>query len=96
LNTPTLLLTNGVSGEMLRSAFSSLNGTSAGIAVACPRNGAAFMPVLLPVEMVVKLTTARKIVERGDVDMIGLGRPLREDPDFVSKALRGQARRMNM
>jgi 2,4-dienoyl-CoA reductase-like NADH-dependent reductase (Old Yellow Enzyme family) len=35
-------------------------------------------------------------VERGDVDMIGLGRPLREDPDFVSKALRGQVKRSNM
>lgn len=31
-------------------------------------------------------------VERGDVDMIGLGRPLREDPEFVNKAIRGEAR----
>lgn len=29
-------------------------------------------------------------VERGDVDMIGLGRPLREDPFFVNKVLTGE------
>ncbi|KAJ5171001.1 uncharacterized protein N7500_003784 [Penicillium coprophilum] len=35
-------------------------------------------------------------VERGDIDMCGLGRPLREDPDFVNKVLRGEARRSNL
>ncbi|RMJ26046.1 hypothetical protein PHISP_03073 [Aspergillus sp. HF37] len=35
-------------------------------------------------------------VERGDVDIIGLGRPLREDSDFVSEALRRQVRRSNL
>ncbi|KAK5328320.1 hypothetical protein LTR93_002105 [Exophiala xenobiotica] len=29
-------------------------------------------------------------VEHGDVDMIGLGRTLREDPDFVNKAIKGE------
>jgi 2,4-dienoyl-CoA reductase-like NADH-dependent reductase (Old Yellow Enzyme family) len=29
-------------------------------------------------------------VEQGDVDMIGLGRTLREDPDFVNKAIKGE------
>src|ERR1700712_2414103 len=28
-------------------------------------------------------------VERGDIDMVGLGRALREDPEFVNKAIRG-------
>jgi 2,4-dienoyl-CoA reductase-like NADH-dependent reductase (Old Yellow Enzyme family) len=31
-------------------------------------------------------------VERGDVDMIGLGRPSREDPFFVNKVLTGEIR----
>jgi 2,4-dienoyl-CoA reductase-like NADH-dependent reductase (Old Yellow Enzyme family) len=31
-------------------------------------------------------------VEKGDVDMCGLGRPLREDPEFVNKVLRGEER----
>ena len=31
-------------------------------------------------------------VERGDIDMCGLGRPLREDPAFVHKVLRGETR----
>ena len=31
-------------------------------------------------------------VERGDIDMCGLGRPLREDPHFVHKAMRGETR----
>ena len=31
-------------------------------------------------------------VEKGAVDMIGLGRTLREDPDFVNKAIRGEVR----
>lgn len=31
-------------------------------------------------------------VANGDIDMIGLGRPLREDPYFVNKAIRGEAR----
>ena len=31
-------------------------------------------------------------VEKGDVDMVGLGRTLREDPYFVNKALRGEIR----
>ncbi|PGH23915.1 hypothetical protein AJ80_01977 [Polytolypa hystricis UAMH7299] len=31
-------------------------------------------------------------VRNGDIDMCGLGRPLREDPDFVNKVLRGEAR----
>ncbi|OQE25897.1 hypothetical protein PENFLA_c008G00959 [Penicillium flavigenum] len=35
-------------------------------------------------------------VERGDIDMCGLGRPLREDPDFVNKVLRGEIRRSNL
>ncbi|KAJ5476113.1 Aldolase-type TIM barrel [Penicillium sp. IBT 31633x] len=35
-------------------------------------------------------------VERGDIDMCGLGRPLREDPDFVNKVLRGEVRRSNL
>lgn len=28
-------------------------------------------------------------VQNGDIDMCGLGRPLREDPDFVNRVLRG-------
>ena len=35
-------------------------------------------------------------VERGDIDMCGLGRPLREDPAFVNKVLRGEIRRSNL
>ncbi|KAJ5456538.1 hypothetical protein N7530_011812 [Penicillium desertorum] len=35
-------------------------------------------------------------VERGDIDMCGLGRPLREDPDIVNKVLRGEVRRSNL
>jgi 2,4-dienoyl-CoA reductase-like NADH-dependent reductase (Old Yellow Enzyme family) len=35
-------------------------------------------------------------VENGDIDMIGLGRPLREDPFFVNKVLRGEVRRSNL
>lgn len=35
-------------------------------------------------------------VEKGDIHMIGLGRPLREDPDFVNKVLRSEARRSNL
>lgn len=31
-------------------------------------------------------------VEKCDVDMCGLGRPLREDPEFVNKVLRGEER----
>lgn len=31
-------------------------------------------------------------VQKGDVDMIGLGRTLREDPDFVNKAIKGDIR----
>ena len=31
-------------------------------------------------------------VRDGDIDMCGLGRPLREDPDFVNKVLSGQTR----
>lgn len=31
-------------------------------------------------------------VARGDIDMCGLGRPLREDPHFVKKALKGEIR----
>lgn len=35
-------------------------------------------------------------VERGDIDMVGLGRPLREDPKSVNKVLRGEVRRSNL
>ncbi|KAJ6179948.1 Aldolase-type TIM barrel [Penicillium mononematosum] len=35
-------------------------------------------------------------VETGDIDMCGLGLPLREDPDFVNKVLRGEIRRSNL
>lgn len=35
-------------------------------------------------------------VEKGDIDMIGLGRPLQEDPFFVNKVLRGEVRRSNL
>lgn len=35
-------------------------------------------------------------VESGDIDMIGLGRPLREDPNFVNQVLRGEVRRSNL
>lgn len=35
-------------------------------------------------------------VECGDIDMIGLGRPLREDPNFVNQVLRGEVRRSNL
>jgi 2,4-dienoyl-CoA reductase-like NADH-dependent reductase (Old Yellow Enzyme family) len=35
-------------------------------------------------------------VEKGDIDMIGLGRPLREDPFFVNKVLRGEVRKSNL
>ncbi|KAL4810634.1 hypothetical protein BDV18DRAFT_155247 [Aspergillus unguis] len=35
-------------------------------------------------------------VEHGDVDMIGLGRPLRENPNFVNQVLRGEIRRSNL
>src|SRR3978361_1942123 len=31
-------------------------------------------------------------VERGDIDMVGLGRALREDPEFVNKAIKGEVR----
>jgi 2,4-dienoyl-CoA reductase-like NADH-dependent reductase (Old Yellow Enzyme family) len=31
-------------------------------------------------------------VANGDIDMCGLGRPLREDPNFVKKVLRGEIR----
>lgn len=31
-------------------------------------------------------------VDVGDVDMIGLGRTLREDPDFAMKAIEGEVR----
>lgn len=31
-------------------------------------------------------------VERGDLDMIGLGRTLREDAEFVNKAIKGEVR----
>lgn len=31
-------------------------------------------------------------VERGDIDMCGLGRPLREDPFFPKRVLRGEIR----
>ncbi|OJJ34012.1 hypothetical protein ASPWEDRAFT_69763 [Aspergillus wentii DTO 134E9] len=35
-------------------------------------------------------------VGSGDIDMIGLGRPLREDPFFVAKVLRGDVRKSNL
>jgi 2,4-dienoyl-CoA reductase-like NADH-dependent reductase (Old Yellow Enzyme family) len=35
-------------------------------------------------------------VERRDIDMCGLGRPLREDPEFVNKVLRGEICRSNL
>lgn len=35
-------------------------------------------------------------VEKGDIDMIGLGRTLREEPDFVNSAIRGEVRRSNL
>lgn len=35
-------------------------------------------------------------VEHGDIDMCGLGRALREEPDFVKKVLRGETRRSNL
>ncbi|KAL4891164.1 hypothetical protein BDV59DRAFT_209284 [Aspergillus ambiguus] len=35
-------------------------------------------------------------VENGDIDMCGLGRPLREDPHFVRKVLRGEVRKSNL
>lgn len=31
-------------------------------------------------------------VRNGDIDMCGLGRPLREDPDYVNKVLKGETR----
>lgn len=35
-------------------------------------------------------------VKRGDVDMIGLGRPLREDSSFENNVLRGDTRMSNL
>lgn len=37
-----------------------------------------------------------KAVENGDVDMIGLGRPLREDPELVNSILGGSARTIKL